>query len=131
MRTATFRDPDGISGLGPDIFDTIKLDVNKTWLSQVVLLNETVNPVDSISSEVLEEANVHLFCYTTTGNLLDIMITDKDGNSLPIGLKSKWITKAQGQGTVQVVLKHQPGSKNGLCNIGETNIDVTFEIQTQ
>ncbi|MBK8846691.1 MAG: hypothetical protein IPO27_09200 [Bacteroidetes bacterium] len=131
VRSATFRDPDGDGGLGPNIFDTIKLDANKTWLTEIVLLNETVNPVDSISNEVLEEANDHLFCYTATVNIVEIVVTDKDGNSLPIGIQSKWTTKAVGQGTVQAVLKHQPGTKNGQCNIGETDIDVTFQMQVQ
>ncbi|MBL0052923.1 MAG: hypothetical protein IPP29_16120, partial [Bacteroidetes bacterium] len=49
IKYATFRDPDGDGGLAYDIFDTIKLDANKTWITTILLLNETVMPADTIS----------------------------------------------------------------------------------
>ena len=61
IKYATFRDPDGDGGLGYDIFDTIKLEPNKTWITTIILLNETVSPDDTISNEVLEEGVDHLF----------------------------------------------------------------------
>jgi hypothetical protein len=129
--TATFRDPDGDGGLSYDIFDTIRLANNKTWYAEVILLNETTSPVDTISNEVLEEANDHLFCFSPNGTSATVNITDLDGNSLPIGLLSKWKTTSTGTGTMQIVLKHQPGIKDGNCTPGDTDIDITFQVEIQ
>lgn len=130
--TATFRDPDGDGGLSYDIFDTIRLAPNKTWYTSVVLLNETVNPVDSISNEVLGEANDHLLCFFPSGNSANVTITDADGNGLPLGLQSKWRTTSTGLGTMNIQLHHQPGIKNGSdCSLGNTDIDVTFPTKIE
>ena len=129
--TATFRDPDGDGGLSYDIFDTIRLASNKTWYAEILLLNETVSPADTISNEVLEEANDHLICFTPSGTSANVIITDLDGNSLPIGLLSKWKTTTTGLGTMQIVLKHQPGVKDGSCSLGDTDIDVNFQVEVQ
>jgi hypothetical protein len=131
VRYATFRDPDGDGGAGPDIFDTIVLAPNKTWLTSIILLNETANPVDTISNEVLDEANDHLFCFGPSGVGITVTITDTDGNSLPLGLQSKWKTTGTATGTVEVELKHQPGVKNGTCTPGETDIHVHFQAIVQ
>ena len=123
--SATFRDPDGDGGSGPDIFDTIRLVNNTTYFTSILLLNETVTPADTISNEVLEEGDEHLFCFTPSGTNVSIVLTDSDG-TYEIGLQSKWRTGAISNGTVQVVLKHQPGVKNGTCNPGETDIDISY-----
>ena len=62
--TATFRDPDGDGGLNYDIFDTIRLMNNTVYNTSIILLNETESPADTISNEVLEEDDEHLFCLT-------------------------------------------------------------------
>ena len=131
VRYATFRDPDGDGGAGPDIFDTIKLASGKTWLTSILILNETVSPADTISNEVLEEADEHLFCFSPTGTSATVTITDLDDNSLPVGLQSKWKTASAGTGTMEIRLKHQPGVKDGTCEPGETDIDVIFRVQIQ
>ena len=131
IKYATFRDPDGDGGAGYDIFDTIKLEPNKTWITTIILLNETVSPADTISNEVLEEGVDHLFCFSPTGTSATVIKTDLDANSLPIGLQSKWRTTSTGLGTMQVELRHQPGIKNGSCTPGDTDIDVVFQTKIQ
>jgi hypothetical protein len=131
IRFASFRDPDGDGGAGFDIFDTIKLQPNKTWNTSILLLNETVSPADTISNEVLEEGVDHLFCFTPNGNSAVVSKTDLDANGRSIGLKSKWRTNTIGTGTMQIELKHQPGQKNGTCGIGNTDIDVLFKTKIQ
>lgn len=131
IKYATFRDPDGDGGGGPDIFDTIKLQHGKTWLTSIQVLNETVSPVEDITPEILDEKNDHLFCFTPSGTSASVVITDVDGNSLPVGLQSKWKTTTNGNGTMQIVLKHQPGIKTGSCSLGDTDIDVTFQVKIQ
>lgn len=131
IKYATFRDPDGDGGLSYDIFDTIKLDANKTWITTILLLNESGNPIDTISNEVLDEGADHLFCFSPTGTSATVIKTDLDNNGLPIGLQSKWYTTVAGNGTMQVELKHQPGVKNGSCSVGDTDISVDFKVKVQ
>lgn len=131
--TFTFRDPDGSGGAGPDIFDTIRLAANKTYNVQLVLLNETVTPADSISNEVLAEANDHMFFFHYSGAAITQSYLDQDTNTPPlgIGLQTKWKTGAASAGTSQVILKHQPGVKDGTETPGETDIDITFQTVIQ
>ncbi len=131
--TFTFRDPDGDGGAVPDITDTIVLQPNTTYLCSVVLLNETVNPADSISNEVAEEANDHMFFYHFTGVNLTHVYADLDTNAppLPIGLQNRFRTGAASTGTTQVILKHQPGVKDGSETPGDTDIDVSFYTRIQ
>ncbi|MBK7854370.1 MAG: hypothetical protein IPJ79_05220 [Bacteroidetes bacterium] len=131
IKYATFRDPDGDGGLSYDIFDTIKLEPNKTWITTILLLNETESPADTISNEVLDEGVDHLFCFTPTGTSATVIKTDLDNNGLPIGLQSKWYTTVAGNGTMQVELRHQPGVKDGTCTPGDTDISVDFQVKVQ
>ena len=128
--TATFRDPDGDGGLDPDIHDTIRLANSTTYNVVVTLLNETESPADDITEEVRDEAHEHLFCYTVIGADVAITRTDTDG-TFEVGIDSDWATGAVSNGTTQVVLKHQPDIKDGTCNPGETDIDVTFVTEIQ
>jgi len=129
--TYTFRDPDGDGGAGPDIWDTIRLNSSTSYAVQVILLNETVSPADSISNEVLDEADEHLFCFTPAVPTLLVQRTDSDGTH-EIGLQSRWDAGTASNTNVQVVLKHQPdGLKDGNCAPGETDVDVTFQVEIQ
>ncbi len=131
IKYATFRDPDGDGGAGYDIFDTIKLEPNKTWITTVLLLNEIATPIDTVSNEVLEEGVDHLFCFTPTGSSATVIKTDLDANNRPIGLQSKWRTTSTGLGTMQVELRHQPGVKDGTCSPGVTDISIDFITKIQ
>ena len=128
--TVTFRDPDGDGGLSYDIFDTIRLMNNTTYNMSITLLNETVNPSDDITVEVLAEDHDHLFCFTPSFSNISILRTDSDG-TYEVGLQSQWTVGNVGNGTTQIVLKHQPGIKDGSCSPGETDIDVTFVTEIQ
>ncbi|MCB0819731.1 MAG: hypothetical protein KDC13_03840 [Bacteroidetes bacterium] len=131
IKMATFRDPDGDGGATYDIFDDIVLEANKTWYTNIILLNETASPVDTISNEVEEEKNDHRFCYTPTGTSASVTILDFDDNGYALGLQSKWITGAAGNGAMQIELRHQPGIKDGSCSPGATDIDVNFPVVIQ
>jgi hypothetical protein len=122
---AVFADPDGPGGNSPVTTDTIKLQPNKTYYASIILLDESKNPVDTISNEVAEEKNDHLFVYTTT-TTIGITVTDVDDNNLPVGLASKWKTQAPITGTTTVKLKHQPDIKTGDPALGETDVEVGF-----
>lgn len=123
-----FRDPDGEGGNPPLAFDTFKLDANHSYLVNILLLDESKNPVDTVSNEVKEEAKDHLFVFNINGPKLSVTILDKDNNNLPVGMQTRWITGAASGGTTEVVLRHQPGVKDGTPAPGESDVDVTFQV---
>lgn len=131
VKTAfTFADPDGEGGNAPTQFDTIMLAPSKTYYTQIILLNESVSPVDTISNEVQAENDEHLFCYTPTGANITIARIDSDG-TYEVGLESKWITGLISTGTVNIILKHQPGIKDGTCSPGDTDIELDFNCKIE
>lgn len=120
-----FRDPDGDGGNPPVQFDTIKLKANTVYNATLELFNESTSPVTNVSGEVFAEADEHLFCYTPAGVNLTIIRTDSDG-VFELGLKTLWTTGNTSVGTTKVVLKHQPGVKDGTCSPGDTDVELDF-----
>lgn len=132
VKMFTYKDLDGDGGNAPTI-DEIKLAANTTYTMTVdAVLNESASPADDIKSEIIEEAKDHLFVYKPSSGLnLNITITDKDGNNYPIGLEGNAAAGAASTGKLQVLLRHQPGSKNGTETPGSTDIDATFNVAIQ
>ena len=134
--TFVFKDLDGEGGNAPTI-DNIVLPANKSFTGQVVLLDESKNPADSISVEVKEEGDEHQFFYTiANANLTHSYASgDVDGNGVPIGLKPSFSSGNASTGTLTVVLKHQPEVKptsgNGDISKGETDIEVEFNVSVK
>lgn len=122
---AVFRDIDGPGGNQPTAFDTIRLKPNSTYNASIQFLNESVSPVDSITKEILEEAGDHLICYNITGANVSVQRTDSDG-VFELGLLSNWITTNTSSGNVIISLRHQPGIKNGNCDLGDSDIELDF-----
>lgn len=129
--TAIFNDPDGDGGNAPTQHDTIMLKANTVYHVQIILLDQSKNPADTISNEVEEEANDHHFFFHYSGANITQTYLDKDNNTppLPLGLLTRWETGLSSTGTSQIILKHQPGVKNGTETPGETDIDVTFQTK--
>lgn len=128
----TFNDPDGDGGNAATQFDTIHLLKNSTYKVEVTLLDKSKTPADTISNEVLEEANDHLFFYSSNPlDLVKVAITDKDGNGKNLGLKSTWTTSNAGSGKVKVKLMHQPGVKDGTSATGDTDVEVDFQVNVK
>lgn len=132
--SATWRDlsPDDESGR---TIDTLFLEYSTLYTGLVILLDETKNPIDSVSKTVKEEATDHLFVYKpvamlTSANLL-ITRTDHDANHLEVGLEYTLETKAAGNGGLQVILRHQTGEKNGTETPGDSDVDVVFPVKVR
>ena len=125
----TFNDPDGDGGNAPTQ-ETIHLLKNSTYKVEVTLLDKSKTPADTISNEVLEEANDHLFFYSSNPtSLVNVKIEDKDSNGKNLGLKSTWKTsKDSNKGKVKVKLMHQPGVKDGTSATGDTDVEVDFQV---
>lgn len=109
------------------------LQAGMTYSASIALLNETENPAEDITTEIEEEADEHLFCFTVGGGAnLNIDYDDEDGDGLPVGLATLWESGTASSGTVKIVLRHQPGTKTGDCpGSGETDIEVTFAVNIQ
>ncbi|MBX7181605.1 MAG: hypothetical protein K1X82_05800 [Bacteroidia bacterium] len=129
VNTFQFRDPDGAGGNSPIVFDSLQLKSNSTYYVSILLLDESKSPVDTISNEVEEEGVDHQFFYNVTNVSVQTSYEDQDANGAPIGLESKWKTGVAGIGSVMVVLKHQPGEKNGSQSTGETDVEVNFPTE--
>jgi hypothetical protein len=130
VKVFTFRDVDGPGGNNPIEFDTVLLSQNTTYYTTLWLLNESVLPADTISHEVEEEGDEHLVCYGVNGWNGTIVRTDSDG-TYEIGLATKWKTTGISNGAVTITLKHQHEVKDGTCEPGETDAEVTFVTRTQ
>lgn len=128
--TFEFDDPDGEGGNPPVRFDSIRLASNSTYDLEILLLDRSKTPVDTVSEEIEEEADEHQFFFTPVNADVSIVYLDFDKNNVPLGLKSRWTTGNISNGAVNIVLKHQPGIKPtsgaGDPNIGETDVEVEF-----
>ena len=125
-----FRDPDGDGGNPPTQFDTIRLAANSVYNAAIELFDESKNPVEDITTEIQEEDDEHIFCFTPTNVNLSIIRTDSDG-TYEVGLASQWTVGNASVGTTQVVLKHQPGVKDGTCVPGDTDVELNFVTEIQ
>jgi len=127
--TVSFDDPDGTGGNKPIAFDTIRFLANKTYSCDLILLDKSKNPIDTISNEVKEEADEHLFFFTPSNkDALSISINDKDTKGRNLGLKTSWVTSKATTGTVKVKLMHQTGVKDGVSATGNTDVEVDFPL---
>jgi hypothetical protein len=152
-----FKDPDGDGGAAPFYGPTsssqtdsvIGLLANTTYYGEIILLDETKSPADSVSNGVSEEGKDHMFFYNNgmnavvnagnpytvvlNGSNIKVTYTDLDAGSPQrgIGLKTRWRTYT-GTGSVKnklvVTLRHQPDNKDGTFAPGETDIEVFFKL---
>ena len=129
-----FRDLDGDGANAPVQFDTIKVLANHTYTASLLVLDESKTPADTISSEILEEANDHQFFFHSHDVTVGFTYLDFDSHTppMPIGLSTKWsIGSTTGNGKVHILLKHQPGIKDGNEATGETDLDIDFNMNVQ
>ena len=121
-----FRDIDGEGGNAPSQWDTIKLSDSSFYNVSLKFLNESnPNSIKNITLEIDAEKNNHIICFTPSVVNAIILRTDTDG-AYQIGIASTWKTGKTSAGNITIVLKHQPGLKNGGCDAGETDVQVVF-----
>ncbi|MDB5255340.1 MAG: hypothetical protein JWM14_35 [Chitinophagaceae bacterium] len=133
--TFTFNDPDGAGGISPSA-EHITLSMNKNYTCTLLLLDETKIPTDTTSLEIEEEKDVHqFFFHPSAGTNMTFAYVDYDDHGVPVGLQTTLATEAASTGTLTVVLKHQPGVKptsgNGNEALGETDVEVAFDVTIQ
>jgi hypothetical protein len=131
----TFDDPDGPGGNVPTK-QTISLPPNKTYKVSIILLNKTKTPVDTISNEVQTESAAHRIYYEpTSGNNITVSNLDADGNGVPLGLQSDWVTTAVATGKIKITLRHYPSNPpnkatSDLVNSTKSSTDIEVEFDT-
>ncbi len=81
-------------------------------------------------TEGQEVAAEHLVRYAATAGTT-VTITDQDGKGLELGLATDVTTTSENNGTFTISLKHQPGIKNGSCDVGETDVEVAFVLEVK
>jgi hypothetical protein len=119
-----YEDVDGVGGAAAT-FQEIVIAPNKVYNAQIILLDKTKSPVDTISTEVKEEGTDHQFYFTpNSGVNLTVSNLDTDLLGRPLGLTSTWTTGAASTGKIFITLKHKPGIKstNDAITVGETDI---------
>ncbi len=112
---------------------TDELPANAHLQVQIILLNASVTPADTVSHEILAEGTVHQFFFIPENVAMTISYADVDDNGRPIGLLSDWTTGAPANGEVKVILRHglnkdAPGVTDGdITNaVGDTDLEVSF-----
>lgn len=132
VRTFEFSDTDGPGGLPPRQ-DTVKLQTGRTYTCEVSLLDETKTPVEVLSEEIRQNAAAHEMFWLPNVSALEVRVTDNDNGTppRPLGLITRWKTNATGLFSVQQILKHQPGTKDGNPQTGETDLDIVWPVRVQ
>ncbi|MFM7176059.1 MAG: hypothetical protein ACKO0X_01400 [Bacteroidota bacterium] len=131
IKQFVFSDLDGDGGNPPSVFDTIRISSQRTYNVSILLLDESKSPADTISNEVLAEGDDHMFFFFHAGANIASSYEDLDVNGIGIGLQSKWVTGSLSSGTSRIVLKHQPGIKDGTFAPGETDVDIQFQSRVE
>ena len=145
--TAEWLDADGEGG-GAPVIDDVVLTANMNYELSIEFFNTLENPAEDITEEVSEEDDEHMifFGFSETlfqdpdgnGNIDNradaVNYNDQDANGQPLGLSTDWVTAAAAaDGTLRIVLKHQPGIKSATSTAadGESDVDVTFNVAVQ
>ncbi|MFM2338753.1 MAG: hypothetical protein RL115_1946 [Bacteroidota bacterium] len=133
VSTFTFKDLDGEGGAAPSVFNDIVLAPSKSYNMSIALLNESVSPVEDITTEVSNEGNDHQIYYVTSGANVTISNLNNDAAGLPLGLTSTWTTGTASTGNVTITLKHKPGVKaaGDAITKGDTDIQLAWPTRVQ
>jgi hypothetical protein len=130
--TYTWKDVDGPGGNAPTI-DQITLAPSSAYNCSLQFLDESKNPAENITTEIVAEANDHQVYYEATGVQVVINGLNNDNAGLPLGTTSVWGSGAVSNGSLKITLKHKPGVKasGDAVTKGETDVEVSFPARIQ
>jgi len=126
-----------LDGDGPDEPVTTvvgSFSENTQYQGAVQFLNETEDPAEDITQEVIEEADEHQVFYTISEGLnIQTTYEDQDSQGNPLGVLITLSTGAASEGSLTVTLRHEPVKPNdGLESAGgETDISTSFDVSVQ
>ncbi len=135
----TYQDLDGDGPDSADITVSGALTASATYAGSIRLLNETETPAENITEEVEEEDDEHQFFYAASSDLnVEVEYANFDGNGNPLGTMFILTTGEASSGSLTFTLQHEPDksgagvSDGDITNAGgETDIEVTFEVEIQ
>ena len=126
-----------LDGDGPDEPVTTvvgNFSENTQYQGAVQFLNETEDPAEDITQEVIEEADEHQVFYTISEGLnIQTTYEDQDSQGNPLGVQITLSTGAASEGSLTLTLRHEPVKPNdGLESAGgETDISTSFDVSIQ
>jgi hypothetical protein len=111
--------------------DTIMLDTSVSYTGRIELLDESKSPAKDVTKEIEKEKDEHLFVYKPAVNkFFSVIRLDKDSKNREVGLQFKIDVKnLPGDTVLNVVLRHQPGVKDGSEGPGDSDLDVWFPVK--
>ena len=137
--TYKWEDLDGDGGNLP-VIDTLNLDSGIIYKCEIIIIDKSKTPFDTVTNAIEEEKNVHQFFFAPSANLtgkIKTEILDFDTNipSLPVGLSFNFITKSNQSfttpifGSLNIVLSHYDGVPKTIEKSSESDIDITFPLK--
>ena len=131
IKSFQWEDLDGDGSASP-VIDKIKLAENRSFDVKIEFTDKSKTPIVNTTDEVFAERDVHLVTFKLTGSTLVFAYADVDSNGKPVGLTDTATTGATSSGVLNLVLHHEPTSKDNLADPGgETDVDVTFPVDIQ
>ena len=129
------RDLDGDGPNDPVITVSGNLTAGTTYNGTIVVLNESEDPAENITLEVIEEDDEHQFFFVAGGNLdVTTAYSDMDGDGNPLGVQFSVIANTASTGTLTFILRHEPKKPNDGTPSdagGETDISATFDVTVE
>jgi hypothetical protein len=127
--TATYNDANRNGLIEAGEFTTLALRAGATYSGTVTF----ASPDEDVTAEVRAEAEAHQVLYTPGGGAagrLTITVTDRDRNSLPLGLQFTAAVSGgtAATGTLRVVLSHYEGVKQAGVPSPEADFDGAFPV---
>ncbi|NHM05967.1 type 1 periplasmic binding fold superfamily protein [Flavobacterium sp. CYK-4] len=121
--TLESKDLDGDGPDAPVISVSGPFAQNTTYQGVVSFKNESVNPAEDITEEIVNEAEDHQIFYQKTGTLNNFTYASDaenlDANGKPIGLKSVFTTTNSASGTLKITLIHLPNKSAAGVSDGD------------
>ena len=117
----------------------VELDTNSTYHVSIFFYNDSdPDNIEDVTSEIIEEADVHQVFYEMTeipGFSIAAASDDtKDSNGNPLFLKTNWTTTSETSGDVMAYLLHEPTSKTGSTRAdfgGAIDVQIEFEVHVE
>ena len=128
----------GSTTQGTIVIDTVKLMPDYIYSYTLEVLNESEDPAEDVTEEVLSERDEHLFFLSSNPStgMGSVVMSEgsKDSQNLPFNQSGKLTTGSAGSGYLTITLLHAPTDKNGNSTAatgGETDAEAIFPVVLQ
>jgi hypothetical protein len=140
--TLLSKDTDADGPAQPTVTVSGQLQDNTTYNGKVTLLDETKNPADDITAEILsdeDEKKDHQFFFEKIESLLGTFsYADQDADGNPIGINFTFASGTPSQGKLLLTLRHEPNKSGAGVSAGDktnaagtTDVEASFPLVVQ